>query len=77
MADKNSKVKGNVSGVFFVDDSCIGCGMCAETAPDNFRMNDDGDLAIVFKQPENGDERKACDEAKGACPAYAIGDDSE
>ena len=77
MADKNSKVEGCVNGAFFVDDSCIGCAMCVETAPDNFKMNDDGDLAIVFKQPENEDERKACDEAKGACPADAIGDDGE
>jgi ferredoxin len=77
MADKNNKVEGNVDGTFYVDAECIGCGMCAETAPDNFKMNDNGDLAIVFKQPENEDERKACEEAKDTCPADAIGNDGE
>ncbi|MBN1761080.1 MAG: ferredoxin [Chitinispirillaceae bacterium] len=77
MADKNDKDEGTVKGAFYVDTECIGCGMCAETAPDNFRMNDGGDLAIVFKQPENVDERNVCEEAKDACPAEAIGDDGE
>lgn len=77
MADKNDKVTENVDGKYYVDSSCIGCGMCEGTAPENFKMNDDGDLAIVFKQPANSEEENACKEAKGSCPAEAIGDDGE
>ena len=51
MANKTDKVNGNVEGKYYVDTSCIGCGMCEGTAPDNFKMN--GDMAIVYKQPEN------------------------
>lgn len=47
--------------------------MCAEIAPDSFRMNDGKNIAIVFKQPG----RPCCDEAKDACPAEGIGDDGE
>jgi len=75
MADRNNKTDGNVNGAFYVDQSCIGCGMCETTAPVNFKMNDTGDAAIVFKQPDNEDERNACQDAKDACPADAIGDD--
>lgn len=75
MADRSNKVEGNVKGAYFVDDSCIGCGVCAETAPENFRMS--GNFATVFKQPANGNEHRACEEAKDACPAEAIGNDGE
>ena len=77
MADRNNKVEGNADGAFYVDATGIGCGMCTETAPNNFKMNDNGDLAIVYKQPENADEENACKEVKDACPAEAIGDDGE
>jgi ferredoxin len=51
MADKNNRVKGYVEGKYYVDSTCIGCGMCEGTlsAPENFKMKDDCDLAIVFK----------------------------
>ena len=75
MADRNNKVEGNVDGAFYVDTACIGCGLCTESAPGNFKMNADGDLATVFKQPENADEQQACEDAREACPAEAIGND--
>jgi ferredoxin len=77
MADRNNKVEGNANGVFYVDTACIGCGLCTESAPGNFKMNADGDLAMVFKQPVNADEETSCNDAKDACPADAIGDDGE
>ena len=51
-------------------DTCIGCGLCAQMAPDTYEM--DGDKAIV----KGGDipEDKA-EEAKSAaeqCPVNAI-----
>jgi len=75
MAVKTNKINENVPGQYYVDSSCIGCGLCADSASGNFKMNGSGDLAIVFKQPENSDEQTACEDALGSCPADAIGND--
>lgn len=75
MADIKNMVKGNVRGKYYVDTSCICCEACTSTAPDNFRMKDDKSSSMVFKQPENSSENKACDNAKNNCPVEAIGDD--
>jgi ferredoxin len=77
MANKDAKVKENVAGKYYVDDQCIACGVCEGTAPENFKMNDDGSHAYVYKQPANETEEKACEEAKNSCPTGAIGDDGE
>jgi len=75
MADIKNRVKGNVSGRYYVDTSCICCEACTLTAPDNFRMKDDNSSSMVFKQPENSSENEACESAKNNCPVEAIGDD--
>jgi ferredoxin len=41
MADAANKYPENVEGKFYVDDQCIDCDLCRETAPANFRRNDD------------------------------------
>jgi len=46
-----------------------------DTAPENFKMNGDDSNAFVFKQPENEEERDACEEALENCPVNAIGND--
>ena len=48
--------------------------LCRETAPDNFKRNDDGGDSFVYKQPENPEEEARCKEAKEGCPVEAIGD---
>ncbi len=73
MADLESRVEGNVEGEFYVDDSCIACGVCVGEAPENFEMGDE--YAYVVKQPEDDSEREACENALEACPVDAIGDD--
>ena len=77
MADSNDKVKDNVTGRFFVDSQCIDCNLCRETAPKNFKQNEDAGYSYVFKQPENDEELGQCKEAKEACPVEAIGDVGE
>ncbi len=77
MADKNSKGPDNVAGKWYVDDQCTACGVCEGSAPENFKMSDDGAYAYVCKQPGNEEEEAACKEAMEACPAEAIGDDGE
>lgn len=75
MADKEEKWPQNVAGAWFVDEQCIDCDLCRETAPDNFRRDDDGGFSYVYKQPESEDEAKLCVEAMEGCPVEAIGDD--
>ena len=56
---------------YFVNDGCIGCGLCAGTCPDVFSMSDDGvAVAIDMDVPEDSLETAA--EAKDNCPAIAI-----
>jgi ferredoxin len=77
MANKASKVAENVPGKFYVDDQCIACGVCEGSAPENFKMNDDGSHAYVYKQPANDGESAASKDAMSSCPTNSIGDDGE
>ena len=76
MADKNEMWPENVTGKFFVDEQCIDCDLCRETAPDYFTRNDDGGYSYVYSQPDPDDEDALdlCLEALEGCPVEAIGD---
>ena len=75
MADKESKLPENAPGRFYVDDQCIDCDACRETAPDYFRRNDDRGYSFVHNQPRDDDEAELCKEALEGCPVEAIGED--
>ena len=75
MADKDAKNSDNVDGKYYVDENCIDCDVCRQTAPDNFGHNEDEGFAFVMKQPESEDEEELCKEALESCPVEAIGDD--
>ena len=74
MANKADKWAQNIGGKFYVDQQCIDCDLCRETAPANFTRNDDGGHSYVYKQPENEEEEALCKEAMEGCPVEAIGD---
>ena len=74
MADAANRYPENVPGKYYVDNQCIDCDLCRETAPDNFKRNDDGGYSFVFKQPVSPEEETRCKEAKEGCPVEAIGD---
>lgn len=74
MAEVEDKYSDNVDGAFYVDDQCIDCDLCRETASDNFTRNEDGGYSYVYKQPENDDEKALCEEAMEGCPVEAIGE---
>jgi ferredoxin len=74
MADAANKYPENVAGKYYVDNQCIDCDLCRETAPDNYKRNDDGGYSFVYKQPTTPDEEARCKEAKEGCPVEAIGD---
>ena len=73
MAELENKYPENVTGKFFVDDQCIDCDLCRETAPDNFTRSDDGGYSYVYKQPSTPEEEAKCIEAMEGCPVEAIG----
>ncbi|TLD72331.1 ferredoxin [Phragmitibacter flavus] len=77
MADVENKYPQNTTGKFYVDDQCIDCDLCRETAPSNFTRDDDGGHSYVFKQPESAEEIQLCEEALAGCPVEAIGEDGE
>jgi ferredoxin len=77
MPDKSNKTPNNVSGKFYVDNNCIGCGQCHSITPEHFCENSDLGVMFVCKQPSSADEVKLCHEAKDVCPVEAIGDDGD
>jgi ferredoxin len=72
---KQQKLKENVPGVFYIVETCIGCSLCYEISPWNFRMNIEEGYDYVVKQPETREEQALCRKAMQSCPADAIRND--
>jgi ferredoxin len=77
MADKNLRSPENVPGKYYVDSSCIDCGLCPDAAPSVFKRYDEGGYNIVHKQPATEQEAALAEEAREACPTESIGNDGE
>ena len=75
MADVANKYAENVAGTFYVDDQCIDCDLCRETAPASFQTQRRRGHTYVYKQPETPEEEALCKEAMEGCPVEAIGND--
>ena len=52
------------------EETCIGCGLCAETCPEVFEMKDD--IATVKMGEVSDNLADACREAAEECPVEAI-----
>lgn len=50
---------------------CIGCGLCSDTCPAVFRMDEEG-LAEVYVNPVPPGEEKAARQAADNCPVSVI-----
>ena len=77
MADPENRLPENVPGKYFVDDQCIDCDACRETAPLFFKRSDEKGYSFVCRQPETGADEELCMEALEGCPVEAIGDDGD
>jgi len=73
MAELENKYPENVEGEYYVDDQCIDCDLCRETAPNNFTRQENEGYSYVYKQPETDEEKAECEEAMDGCPVEAIG----
>lgn len=49
---------------------CTGCGLCCDTCPEVFEMDDD--IAVVAGEDVPADVEDLCREAAGSCPVEAI-----
>ena len=54
----------------FVNDNCIGCGLCAGTCPDVFQMTDEGRAQALADVPVQWETEAQA--AADACPVDAI-----
>ena len=52
------------------EETCIGCGLCAETCPEVFELKDDKAIATMEDVPE--ELADSCREAADECPVEAI-----
>ncbi len=77
MANKAQRYPENATGKFYVDDQCIDCDLCRQTAPKNFMRNAEKGYSYLSKPPETPEEEKRYVEAMQGCPVEAIGNDGE
>jgi ferredoxin len=77
LANKQQKQPENIPGAYYVDDTCIDCGLCPSTAPQVFRRYDEGGYTIVHRQPVSAEDIALAEEAREACPTESIGNDGE
>ena len=73
MARVAERLRENAEGEFFVDSSCIDCGICREVAPNVYSRADAIGLSIVHRQPTTDDEQVRAAMGLVACPTSSIG----
>jgi ferredoxin len=71
IANKQNTNKRRITMKATIDrDGCIGCGVCADTCPEVFRMADDG-LAEVYAEVTS-ETLASAREAEESCPVSVI-----
>jgi ferredoxin len=67
----------NVPGRFYVNQQCLDCDLCAETAPGHFTRNDAQGYFYVSRQPATKEEEALLWLAVEGCPCEAIHGDGD
>lgn len=61
---------------FYIDENCIDCDLCHETAPKMFARDEDAGRSIVIRGPQTDEELELYREAAESCPVEAIHEDA-
>lgn len=56
---------------YFVNENCIGCGLCTEICPDVFSLNEEG-VSVAVEGDIAPELEKSANEALESCPVSAI-----
>jgi len=75
MATTTTRSPQNITGRYYVDDTCIDCDICRSTAPAFFTRDAELGLSVVYQQPSSPGEIAQAEEALESCPANSIGND--
>jgi len=67
----------NAPGKYYVDKSCIDCGLCPQLAPAVFRPSDSETHSVAYCQPANDDERAQAEDAVAQCPSNSVRNDGD
>ncbi|MFB6291150.1 MAG: ferredoxin [Candidatus Bipolaricaulia bacterium] len=54
------------------EDLCIACGLCSQTCPEVFELNNDAGYAEVKEDAVDCEVAGCCEEARDLCPVDAI-----
>ena len=73
MANITRRLEQNISGNFYVDNTCIDCSTCTYIAPDFFRTNQNINKSIVYNQPNSNANIHQVLQALYSCPTNSIG----
>jgi glyoxylase-like metal-dependent hydrolase (beta-lactamase superfamily II)/ferredoxin len=73
MARLEARLKENIEGEFFVDDTCIDCDTCRQVAPAVYARSERIEQSFVYRQPASEPERVRALMALVACPTASIG----
>lgn len=67
----------NVPGKYYIDKTCIDCGLCPQLAPAVFRPSDSETHSIAYRQPTTPDEVAQAEDAVAQCPSSSVRNDGE
>ena len=67
-------IKKEITLKFIVNESCVGCGLCANICPQVFQMTDNG-TAEVYVEEVDEEYVQQAQEAMEGCPVSAIEND--
>jgi ferredoxin len=77
MSRFHSRYPLNVPGKYYINDQCLDCDLCRETAPNNIRRDDRTGISYVYKQPTTPEEVARVEEGVGGCPTEGVGNDGD
>ncbi len=67
----------NAPGKYYIDKTCIDCGLCPQLAPETFRQAEDATHSVAYSQPQTPHQCAAAEEAVAQCPSQSVRTDGD